>query len=212
MTTTNPLLSLIGPSSEPVTLGRAERMYMTVGAALGGVACVAAWGALAGAATHQSMKDMLVAPVVLVASSLSALPLGVFLGKLFGRAMRASDMFLAHATATFAGAAALLFAAPLVALYQHSSSLIGSLVGPASTVFGLAVGAFVFLRTLGKLAQTVEARRSFIVPTIAVLVLQALSMMQLASVLPPLFGHRTTLGHGIDAISQPHEAAPSEVQ
>lgn len=200
MDTARSIFVLLGPQQDTPTFGGSERLLLAVITLLSALACCAGWGALVGAASHHAMADAIVAPVILLASGLTALPLTLFVARVFARGMRVTDLLLAYATGAFAGGAVLLLAAPLVSLYQHSSTLIGHLIGPCSALMGVAFGGFVFVRTLGKLASTREARRSLILPTLLLLALQALGIAQLASVMPPLFEQRTTIGHGIDAL------------
>ncbi|AKU99620.1 hypothetical protein AKJ09_06284 [Labilithrix luteola] len=208
MDTARSIFDLLGPQGNVPSLGRAERLLLASIAMLGALACAAGWGALVGVASGHAATDAVLAPVLLLASGLTALPLTLFVARVFGRGLRISDLLLAYGTGAFAGGAALLLVAPLVSLYQHSSTLVGGNIGSASALFGVLFGGFVFVRTLGKLADTPEARRSLIAPTLLLLVLQALGIAQLASVMPPLFEHRTTIGHGVDALGSTSPEAP----
>ena len=65
------------------------------------------------------------------------------------------------------------------------------------------VGAAVFVRAIAKLHGSGVSTGALIVPVVLLVVLQGAAIVQLASLSHPLFGQRTAIGHGIDAISQP---------
>jgi hypothetical protein len=146
------------------------------------------------------LSNVLTVPMLIAASALSALPLSLFALKLTSQKVHATDLLLAYTSAAFAGCTTLLLLAPLVAIYQQSSSLIGPAVGPVSAFIAFAVGACVFFRSLLKVQGT-GALGALAVPVLLLIVVQAASLVQLASLSKPLFGARTSIGHGIDAIA-----------
>lgn len=200
MDTTRSLFALIASEADITRFGKTERLHLGTLTLLLALACTAGWGALVGISSHHALIDAVLAPVLLLASALAALPLALFVGRVFGKGARVGDLFMAYSAGAFAGAMALVLVAPLVALYQHSSAVVGAHVGPWSAALGCALGFVVFLRTLGRLAPAPDARRAVIVPAILLLVLQTLALSQLASVMPPLFEARTRIGHGIDGV------------
>jgi hypothetical protein len=197
------LLAFIGPQPFPATqLTRARRFFIASFAFIAALVLVAVWGIAAGScAGHLALANAVRVPVLLMGSSLVGLPVGLLVFRLTVRDGRASDLLLGHAGATFAAALALALLAPLVALYQYSSSWAGPVVALASAVVGALVGLLILVRTLGKLAPEPRARRNLLGPVALLCVLELAALLQIAAVAPPIFPQRTTVGHGIDALS-----------
>lgn len=194
------VFGLLAPDPTVPALAGAEKAVATITALLWALACSAAWGAIVGLASHHALRDAILAPVLLVSSAIAAVPLTLFVARTVGSGPPSANLLLAYATGSLAGAVALLLLSPLVALYQHSSALMMGLVGPASAMVGILFGTFIFARVLGKLAGSPEARRGGLFCMLLMFTLQGLAMVQLASVMPPFFEKRTTIGHGIDAL------------
>lgn len=202
------LVDFVGPnlaaSEATENASRSRKLLAICISSLLALGASALWGVVVGAHGHLAVSNVLTVPMLIAASALSALPLSLFALKLTSQKVHATDLLLAYTSAVFTGCTTLLLLAPLVAIYQQSSTLIGGAVGPVSTFIAFAVGACVFFRSLLKVQGT-RALGALAIPVLLLIVVQAASLMQLASLSTPLFGTRTTLGHGIDAIALPRE-------
>jgi hypothetical protein len=198
------LVDFVGPNLAPSeateNASKSRKLLAICIASLLALGEASLWGVVVGTHGHLALSNILTVPMLIAASALSALPLALFALKLTSQKVHATDLLLAYTSAAFAGCTTLLLLAPLVAIYQQSSALIGGAVGPVSTFVAFAVGACVFFRSLLKVQGT-SALGPLVVPVILLIVVQAASLMQLASLSNPLFGTRTTLGHGIDAVA-----------
>ncbi len=201
MQTVSWLIDFVGPSEakQKEEASPARKLLATCTATLLALAAASLWGVIVGARGHLSLSNVLTVPMLIVASAVAALPLAVFVLKLTTERTRARDLLLAYSSGAFAGCTTLLLLAPLVAIYQSSSALVGGWVGPVSAFLAFGVGGLVGFRSLWKLRN--GAFRSLIAPVVLLVVVQAATIVQLASLANPLFGNRTALGHGIDGAS-----------
>ncbi|WP_394831933.1 hypothetical protein LVJ94_35990 [Pendulispora rubella] len=202
------LVDVVGPSrvgSRP-EIGRAQRIFLSSMAFLGALVLAGIWGVAAGShAGHLGVGSALKVPLLLLASVLAALPLGLLVFRLTSATGRASDLVLGHAAATFTGTLVLALLAPIVALYQYSSAWAGPVVAVASAAVAIGVSFAIFLRVLAKLAAG-GTWLPFVVPVVLLLGLQGAALFQLASISTPILPERTLIERGIDGV-KPMESA-----
>ncbi|MBK6697171.1 MAG: hypothetical protein IPG50_34030 [Myxococcales bacterium] len=199
------LLDLVSPTrtdDSAANMSRTERAFFAAVALLVSVALGALWGVAAGSHDHHLALDNIgKVPVLVVGSSLVALPVALFVFRLLARGGRASDLMLAHAVGVFAGCLVLALLSPLVALYQFSSSFAGVPVALGSAVLSVVVAVGVVVRVLRKLAP--EGSAALYAPPVALaLVLQLAALAQIASIATPVFPTRTPMGRGVDGLVQ----------
>lgn len=200
------LFALVGPSGDAVDVGRAQRLWLSVVAFLSALACAAVWGLAAGTGHGRlGLANLVTVPVLLTVSTLAAVPVVLFVWKLTSSRGRATDLLLAHASALLMGAMVLLLVSPLVALYQHTSTVIGPLVGAGSALVAFALGIFIFVRALRRLVDPEQGLTAALVPTVLLIVVQATSLMQVASLTDPVFPTRSAWGRGVDQMAAPAE-------
>lgn len=212
----NRLLALLSPRGaddpedvDPSALSRVQRLSFAAAALLLAVVLGGVWGVAAGSHDHHLALDNIgKVPVLLVGSSLVALPVALFVFRLIARIGRATDLVLAHALGVFAGCVTLALLAPLVALYQYSSSFAGMPVAILSAVLALVVAVAIVVRVLRKLAPR-GALATYAAPVGLVLALQLAALAQLASVTTPVFPTRTLAGRGVDGLVT-QKVAPAE--
>lgn len=188
------------PPGDLTTLTRTQRALLVVSSLLAALVLSALWG-LAATSTSMtaSLGNVVKVPTLLVGSGLAALPLVCVLWKLVGPTeARLSGMMLAYASALFGGTLLLAVMAPLVAIYQHSSTLAGPPVALGSAVVAVLGFAFLFWRTLRRVAGGADVGK-LAVPAIVLIVVQGLALSQLAAATTPVFRERTTFGQGVDA-------------
>lgn len=196
------LVDVVGPSRDEARpeMGRAQRIFLSSFAFLSALGLAAIWGIAAGShAGHLGVGSAIKVPLLLLASVLAALPMGLLVYRLTSSRGRASDLVLGHAAATFTGALVLALSAPIVALYQYSSAWAGPVVALVSAGIAIAVAFVIFLRVLAKLRPG-GGWHSFIAPVALLLSLQGAALFQLASISTPILQERTPIERGIDGL------------
>lgn len=203
------MLSLLGPS--PLStgeMGGARRLLLATSAFLAALALIAVWAVAAGStAGHFALVNAVSVPLLLLASSVVALPAALLVLRLTSTRGRVADLVLSHAGAVFGTSLVLALLAPFIALYQYSSPWAGPVVALSSVFLAIGIGFALFLRTLTKLASETSSRRGMLAPVGLLCVLQVTSLSQLAAIAPPVMPHRTSLGYGVDAL---HASTPAE--
>jgi hypothetical protein len=195
------LFAFISPSSPSSReLTSTERSVMAILAFLLSLIFGAVWGLAAGGQGGH-LATALQVPVLIAASSIAALPLGLVCFRLTTSQGRASDLLVAQAAATFAATLVLLLLSPIIALYQHSSVWAGPYIALGSVFVAVAVALAILLRSLGKLMQGPGSRRMVAFPLALLWIVQLSTLLQLASVMRPVFPERTVFGRGIDSMA-----------
>lgn len=215
------LIDLVGPSSAegaspedpeaPTALSGPERLFFAATAFLAALGLGGVWGIAAGSHDgHLAVDNVGKVPVLLVVSTLVALPVALLVFRLSARKGRVTDLLMAHSLGLFAGCLALALMSPLVALYQYTSSFAGMPAAVGSGLLGGLVALLVVVRVIRKLSPGM-AGRVYGAPIALVLVLQGAALAQLASVTTPIFPHRTAVGQGVDGLVRRHEVVrPSD--
>jgi hypothetical protein len=206
------MFDMIGPGPLNASeVSATERWRAAVFGFLCAVAFAAVWGIAAGSRDgHLALANLMTVPILLTASSVAALPVGLLLFRLTSSDGRLSDLMVGHAAATFTGTLVLAVLSPIVALFQHSSLWAGSWVALGSVFVALVVAVAILIRVVAKLSSAGGARRAVIFPFVVLGIVQLSSLLQLASVMPPVFPDRTVFGHGIDALGETEpRTAPS---
>jgi hypothetical protein len=211
MQTLSWLVDFVGPNASSAEqteqASKSRRLLAACIATLLALGAAALWGVVVGARGHLSLSNIVTVPMLISASALAALPLALFTLKLISHRLHATDLLLSYTSAAFAGCTTLLLLAPLVAIYQQSSWLVGNAIGPISAVIAFVVSGAVFVRSLLKVNGT-KALGVLSIPVLLLVVVQGACLVQLASLSNPLFGARTRLGHGIDAIEATESQSP----
>jgi hypothetical protein len=194
--------------SSSLSLGRSQRLFLAAFGVLCAIVFAAVWGLAVSATTAPAaLANAVKVPMLLVVSGAVSLPAVLLCWKLTtSEGAPALDLLAAYAVAVFGGTLVLAALSPLVALYAHSSGFAGPYVALGSAVVGLVAGAALFRRALGRLLPPGTPRRTIALPVALMLVVQLATLSQLASVVSPVFAHRTAFGRGVDALD-PHGAA-----
>jgi hypothetical protein len=199
------LIDLISPRKPTSSIeGSAERLYVAGTAFLVSLVFAGIWGVAAGSGGgHLALHNLASVPMLVLVSSLASLPVAMLAFKLTSTVGRTSDLVLAHSAATFTGALVLVMLSPLVALYQLSSAWFGPLVAVATAVLAFGCAVAILIRTLGKLSALGPA---LALPIGLLVVVQIVSLSQLAVLAPPVMPSRTLFGQGVDALT--HQVVP----
>ena len=183
--------------------GRARRMQLAVGAMLLSLLLAMIWGVSAGSAAGKlAVSNAYKLPLIVIVSSLSALPAGMLAFKLSAAKGRASDLLLAFTSGVLAGTLVLAVLSPLVALYYNSSSWAGAWLGQGSIFVSLATGTFIFLRTVARQSKP-GGRGGMFVSALVLLVVKVAMIVQLIALLSPILPERTVFDRGVDRVLVP---------
>lgn len=196
-------------SSEPLEISKPARVLLIASSLLAAVVLSGLWGL---AATSTSLGaaggNLVKVPTLILGSGLAAIPLVVVLWKLVGPPQSSvTSLLLAYAVSLFGGALLLAVTAPIVAIYQYSSSFAGPTIAHVSAILGFVGFALLFVRALRRTSQPGTNRWKLAMPAGALLVVQVLAMAQLASSTTPVFKERTWFGRGVDGMT--HEPGPA---
>lgn len=182
--------------------GRARRMQIVVSALLTSLIFAALWGAAAGSRLPGlALANLYKVPMVVLISTVSAVPAGLLTWKLVGAPGRASDLLISFAGGTFASTLVLAVLSPLVALYYHSSLWAGPMLGQGSAILALVVGAAIFGRAMFRHARREGSAVLSAVPVAVLALVQVAMLVQLIALAAPILPERTIFSHGIDHIA-----------
>jgi hypothetical protein len=178
---------------------RARRMQLIVAAMLLSLVFAGIWGLAAGSSTVAlAMSNLYKVPMVVLLSTVAAIPAGMLCWKLTGGDSEASDLLTGFTTGIFAGTLVMAAVSPLVALYYHSSSFAGPILALGSVATALGVGTLVFLRSV--FAGPSKGRSGLVFPVLVFIGMQMATMLQLIALAAPILPEDTLLDGGIDRI------------
>jgi hypothetical protein len=179
--------------------GRARRFELMIVALLASLVFAAGWGAAAGSRNAiLATANLYKVPMVVLLSCVFAAPAGLLAWRLSGAAIRGTDLALGFVGSVFGGTLVLAVLAPLVALYYHSSAWAGPMLGVGSAFAALATGTIMFFRGVLRRLPAGAPKLAAFVPALVILGMQLATLLQLASVVAPIFPERTPFSGGID--------------
>jgi hypothetical protein len=189
----------IGRQSAPV--GPAARKQFTLAAGLGALALAAVWGLAAGSSSWMlALGNAYKVPMVVVLSSLCAIPAGLLALRLTGLVYAARDLLLSFATSVFAGSLALAVLSPLVALYYNTSAWAGPYLGLGSAVVAIVVAVASFVRGAIARSEPSPRRGLLAIPIVVMVFMQLAALLQLIALASPILPETTIFDSGIDHV------------
>lgn len=181
--------------------GRARRMQLTLSALLLSLVFAAIWGAAAGSRIPAiAIGNLYKVPMVILLSSLSAVPAGMLSWRLSGAAMRGSDLLLSFATGVFSGTLVLAALSPLVGLYYHTSAWVGPALGIGSSFLALGVATAVFLRGVITRTPRSASALALVVPAAVFVLFLVAALIQFIAIASPILPELTPFDGGIDRV------------
>jgi hypothetical protein len=180
---------------------RARRIELAAASALAALALAALWGLAAGSGSIDlAAANLLKVPLVVLLSSLCALPAALLVLKLGGVKYRSSDFLISYAAALLGGTLVLSALAPIVAVYYHTSLSVGVEIAVLSVFAGIAAALLVLLRNLAtRLPQGVR-RRTLLLPVGVLVALQLAALIQFIAIASPILPEASAFEGGIDRI------------
>jgi len=178
---------------------RARRLQLIVAAMLMALALSSVWGLAAGSASLAiAMGNLLKVPLIVLLSSLAAVPAGMLAWKLSGAKVRGTQVMVSFASGVFCAAMVLAVLSPVVALYYHSSAWAGPMLAMGSVLLSIGVAVVIFLRNVfGQLEETV-ARFPVVITVSVFLLMQLAALLQLVALFSPILPELTVFDGGID--------------
>lgn len=161
----------------------------------------ALFGLAAGSANFGlALKNLYKVPMVLLLSGIFAVPAGTFVWKLMDERHKAVDLVLAIASGNLSASVVLALAAPLVALYFHTSAVFGMPLAMLSIVLALLSGVFVFCGSAMRSANPFASKLVVALPLLIVLGMQLACALQLVQIASPILPTPTAFRGGIDGL------------
>jgi len=180
--------------------GRSRRLQLVAAALLASLVFAGLWGLAAGSSSPVlALANLYKVPMVVLVSTLAAIPAGLLTWKLSGADCRATDLLLSFATAVFAASLVLATSAPLVALYYHSSTWAGPALALGSVLLAVATGLLLFGRGVWLRLSGMTSRLRVVPAVLVLAVVQLACLVQLVALASPILPEWTLFDGGIDA-------------
>ena len=88
--------------------------------------------------------------------------------------------------------------APVIAIYFHTSSVVGPWLAVGSVAIGIGAGVAMFFRNALRSAQAGIQRRAIALPALVLLVVQMAILVQLIALASPILPQHTVFEGGFD--------------
>ena len=181
----------------------AQTWQLVIASAVGALVLAAFWGLLAGSdSMAHAARNTFAVPLILLLSAMCALPAGLVALKLSGVAYRSRDLILSFASALFGSTLVMAVLAPIVAIYYHTSSAVGSYLALVSVGVAVLVGALLLMRGALRRAPTGTSRAIIALPSAILLVLQLAAMLQFIALASPILPDGSVFDGGFDGLLQ----------
>lgn len=192
------LLDLVGGRWPLESLTGVQKVRMALRAGGAALGLAALYGVVVGSTDLQlALGNAWKIPGVLALSSLTALPAGLLAHRLTGGQRGSSSLFASTAAGNFAAALVLAALAPLVALYYHTSTMLGAPLAMGTGLLALAVGIGSGARLM---LRVHDGRVQTLVPTGVLLAVQLLAMLQFLHLASPILPEATVFEAGIEGV------------
>lgn len=181
--------------------GTARRLQLVLRATAVSLGFAALFGLAAGSTDPAlAVANLYKVPMVIVLSSLCAVPVGLLLWKLTDAPNRASDLLLGVAAGNLTATLVLAALAPVVALYYHTSGSMGGPLAMGVIVAATALGLFNVARAVRNRRPQDAPARTIALPLGALMAVQLASLVQFIHVASPILPEVTVFDGGVDAI------------
>lgn len=191
--------SLTGERTEFEKQGPASKIVLIASILIVAAVFSAVFGLAVGTtAVGLATANLVKVPLVVVISGLFALPSALLALRVLGSPLSATDLWLSQATGTLAAALVLASVAPLIGLLYHSSDGLGGIAAVGTTFVAIGSGLFVFFRALW--ARSGKVQKRALIPAIALVTLQLVSVVQLVGLASPILPEVTPFSRGADGL------------
>ncbi len=177
----------------------------TLQVAIGSLLCAlllsALWGAAAGSSSAVlAASSGLKVPLIILLSTLAALPATVLTLRLSGVAYASRRLLLSICSGVLGGTLILAALAPIVGIYYHTSAEVGAKLAIGSVFVALGAGALIMVRNaLHQLPAGMQAKKIALPLGVFAVVLLA-AMLQFVALASPVLPSPSVFDGGIDGI------------
>lgn len=179
----------------------ALRLQIVVGGLLAAIALASLWGLAAGCRVLPvAMANLYKLPMIVLLSTLGAVPAGLLAWKLTGAQYRATDLLANFTSGILSGTLVLVVLSPILALYYHSSAWAGPMLALGSVFLALFVGSLVFVRGVGRRVGGSWKSWSVVLPVLVTIVMQLATLLQLIAIASPILPEVTVFDGGLDRV------------
>jgi hypothetical protein len=180
---------------------RQRILQLSIGSVLCALLLSAAWGAAAGSSSFAlAAASSIKVPLVVLLSTLSALPATLLALKLSGVNYSGVRLLASISSGVFGGTLALASLAPIVGIYYHTSAVIGAQLAVASAFIAIGVGGMVMLRNALRDLPKGLTRRHISVPLAIFVVVLLAAMVQFIALAAPILPDASAFDGGIDGL------------
>lgn len=191
-----------GKTLSPEQEASTHRLQLVVRATLVSVGFAAFYGLAAGSTDLGiALGNLYKVPMVILLSTLCALPIGLLSWKLLGGTNRASDLLLGVASGNFTASLVLAALAPIVALYYHTSGHLGGVLAMSTASIAVLLGFLNVARTVwNRRPKVVELVNlpGLLVPVAVMIFAQQAALLQFIHVASPILPEVTVFDGGAD--------------
>ncbi len=183
------------------TLSAKRALHIAMGSLLCALLLSAAWGAAAGSGSILlALSSGLKVPVIVLLSTLAALPATLLALRLSGVHYASRRLLLSICSGVLGGALILAALAPIVGIYYHTSAAIGAKLAVASAFVALGTGSLIMVRNaLRQLPESLTAK-SIAMPLGVFTVVLLAAMLQFVALASPVLPVPSVFDGGIDGL------------
>jgi len=182
---------------------QAKRLQIVVGGLLASLVLSSLWGLAAGSSDLAlALANVYKLPMIVLLSSLSAVPAGLLAWKLVGARYRSTELLASYSSGILSGTMVLAVLSPLVALYYHSSQWAGPVLALGTVFLALIVASIIFIRGLITRVREQSKIIHYMLPILVVVVMLLATLVQLIAVASPILPELTVFDGGLDRMIQ----------
>ena len=183
------------------TLSAQRALHIAIGSLLCALLLSAAWGAAAGSSSVLlALSSGLKVPIIVLLSTLAALPATLLALRLSGVQYAGRRLFLSICSGVLGGALILAALAPIVGIYYHTSAAIGAKLAVASAFVALGAGGLIMVRNALKQLPADLNAKSIAMPLGVFAVVLLAAMLQFIALASPVLPVPSAFDGGIDGI------------
>lgn len=176
-------------------------LHLAIGSLLCALVLAAVWGAAAGSSsTILALSSGLKVPLIVLLSTLAALPATLLVLRLSGVPYAVRRMFLSICSGVLGGTLILAALAPIVGIYYHTSAKVGAQLAIASAFVALGAGGLIMVRNAMRQLPAGMRAKNLALPLGVFIVVLLAAMLQFVALASPVLPSPSAFDGGIDGI------------
>ncbi len=198
-----PVLLNLASGKSQCSLSASRSLQLALGSLLASLFLVAIWGAAAGShSLHLAAASALKVPLIVLLSTLSAIPVTLLVLKLSGISYSGRNLFLSICSGVMGGSLILAALSPIVGVYYHTSVLIGSRLAVLSAFVAIIGSGILIVRNASRMRTDKTTSKSLALPLGVFVVVALAAMLQFVALASPVLPNASSFDAGIDGILQ----------